>query len=395
MNEIRRARLAVTVIFAVHGAGLGAFATRIPWIQDRLELGPAALGAALVAPAISACFAMPMAGRVMRRLGSRRALLVMTVALSLTVVLPVMAPSLPLLWVALLTYGAAGGITDVAMNANGVGVEQRAGRSIMSGLHGAWSAGGLIGSGLGALAAAAALDARLHLGLMAVLLILVAALSCRHLLDVGAGGGSAVAARGGFAWPARAVVAIGLVGFCAQFAQGAAGNWSAIYLEDIAGASPGIAAASFTAFSFTMGAARVCGDLVVRRWGPVRTVRGCGIVSVAGGVLIVIGRDPVPVIAGFALLGVGIAVIVPLAFATAGRRGEDPNTSIASVATVTYLSNLIAPAAVGAIAGITSLPVAFILITVLGGCVAAGASAFRAPVAARPQALTSREGKSG
>lgn len=390
MNEISRARLAVTMIFAVHGATMGAFAARIPWIQDRLQLSPAALGAALVAPAISACFAMPMTGRVMRRLGSRHAILATAVLFSLTLTLPVMAPSLLLLWLALLAYGAAAGIVDVAMNANGVDVERRLGCSIMSGLHGAWSAGGLIGSALGALAAAAGLDARLHLALMAALLAAVSVASGRHLLDVRPEGGGTAISRG-FAWPARAVVAIGLVGFCAQFAQGAAGNWSAIYLEDIAGASAGIAAASFTAFSCTMGVVRVCGDLLVRRWGTVRTIRASGLIAVAGGVLIVVGRDPAPVITGFALLGVGIAVVVPLAFATAGHRGDDPNRSIASVATVTYLSNLVAPAVVGAIAGVTSLQTAFLLITVLTGCVVVGAPAFREPAPAEQRARGSAE----
>ncbi|MER7363546.1 MFS transporter [Nonomuraea wenchangensis] len=149
MNEISRGRAAVTMIFAVHGAALGAFATRIPWIRDQLELDPVALGAALVAPAISACFTMPMSGRVTRWLGSRRAITLMSVLLSLTLIPPVLATSLPLLWLALLAYGAATGIADVAMNAGGVDVERRHGRSIISGLHGSWSVGGLFGSGLG------------------------------------------------------------------------------------------------------------------------------------------------------------------------------------------------------------------------------------------------------
>ncbi|SES91067.1 MFS transporter [Nonomuraea wenchangensis] len=381
MNEISRGRAAVTMIFAVHGAALGAFATRIPWIRDQLELDPVALGAALVAPAISACFTMPMSGRVTRWLGSRRAITLMSVLFSLALIPPVLATSLPLLWLALLAYGAATGIADVAMNAGGVDVERRHGRSIMSGLHGSWSVGGLFGSGLGALATWAGMDARLHLTLMAALLVAVSIASGRHLLDVRPPAREATA-TGGFVWPARAAMAIGLVGFCAQFAQGAAGNWSAIYLEDIAGASAGIAAASFTAFSCTMGIVRFCGDRLVGRWGTERVIRYSGAVSVAGGLLIVMGRDPAPAIAGFALLGIGIAVVVPLAFASAGHHGDEPNRSIAGVATVTYLSNLVAPAAVGAIAGATSLETAFLLVTLLLGCVVAGARAFRAPASA-------------
>src|SRR4051812_12967324 len=162
MIESRRERHALAMIFAVHGAVPGTLATRLPWIQHHLQLSPAVLGAALVAPAIAACFTMPLASSAMRRFGSRNAVAGTAVILSLTLALPALATSVPLLWLGLVAYGGAAGITDVAMNANGVDVERRFGRSIMSGLHGQWSVGGLAGSALGAIMAYADVDARVH-----------------------------------------------------------------------------------------------------------------------------------------------------------------------------------------------------------------------------------------
>jgi MFS family permease len=154
-------------------------------------------------------------------------------------------------------------------------------------------------------------------------------------------------------------------------------DWSAVYLRDVAGASPGVAAASYTAFACTMAVSRLVGDLVVRRFGPVRTVRAGGLLATVGGVLVATAFTRVTAIAGFALIGVGIAVVVPLCFAAAGRSGPNPSQAIAGVATVTYASGLVAPAAIGAIAEASSLQTSFGLVTVLAAGLAVGAGVLR------------------
>lgn len=371
---LRRARYAVTAVFAIHGAVTATFATRIPWLQDRLHLGPTALGAAMVAPAVSACFTMPLAGRVIRRFGSPAAVWGLSALFAVTLILPALAPSLPTLWLALLAFGGAGGIADVVMNANGSDVERLYGRSIMSSLHAAWSAGGLVSSALGALAVYAGLDARTHFALVAAVLATTSVWAGRSILEPPA---SRNAPRSsGFALPERAVLAIGMVGFCAQFAQGATANWSGVYLRGVVHTGAAVAALSLTVFNLAMGLTRVFGDLAIRRWGPKHTTMGLGAVSVVGCAIVTLARDPVTSMAGIALLGVGIAVIVPMAFAAAGRREGDVSRAVASVATVTYLSNLVAPAAVGAIAGASSLPASFAAITGLLVAMTLGAGAF-------------------
>ncbi len=361
--EIRRARRAVAAVFAIHGAVSGSFATRIPWIKGHLHLGAGALGIALMAPAIGSSLAMPLAGRLVHARGHRSAVRLLILVDCLSLALPALSPDLPVLVVSLLLTGACAGMADVAMNAQGVEVEQRHGRSIMSGLHGMWSVGGLAASGVGVLAAGLGWDARWHLAAMALLLAGLGLFACRGLLDVRSAPEAEAPPR--FALPPRSALAIGLVGFCAVFAEGASGDWSGVYLRSTAGASAGLAAASYTAFACMMALSRLSGDAAVRRFGPVRTVRLGGVVAALGGVLVVIARTPAPAIAGFALIGIGIAVVVPLCFAAAGHSGDNPSRSIAGVATVTYTSGLVAPAAIGWIAQGASLPVSFAVVTAL------------------------------
>ncbi|GAA2405749.1 MFS transporter [Streptomyces glaucosporus] len=362
--EVARARRAVAVVFTVHGAVSGSFATRIPWIREHLDLGTGRLGLALVFATLGAAASMPLSARLAHRHGPRAALRVLVALCCAGLALPALAPGFGWLCGALFLFGAGLGITDVAMNAHAVQVEERMGRSVMSGLHGMWSVGALLGGGAGALAAHAALDARVHLALAAPVLAAAGVVAAGRTLDVRAGPAQEEPPH--FALPRRGVLAIGVIGFLAVFAEGASMDWAGIHLRDSTGASPGLAATAYTAFACTMAAARLAGDAVVRRLGPVRTVRIGGLLAVAGGVLVATASGPAAGIAGFALIGVGIAVVVPLCFAAAGRsESAAPGRAIAGVATLAYASGLAAPAAVGWIAEFTSLSVSFGLVTVL------------------------------
>jgi MFS family permease len=375
-RDVRRARYAVAAVFAVHGAVTGSFATRVPWIQDHAQLSAGQLGLALAFPAIGASVAMPLAGYVSHRLGARTAMRVLIALWTLALVLPSLAPNLWTLCAALFVYGAAAGMADVAMNALGVEVEARLGKSIMSGLHGMWSAGALVGSAAGTLAAHLGSDARLHHALAAATLTVLGLVACQWVLDIRATEDEEPPPR--FALPPRSALLIGAVGFCAVFAEGAALDWSAVYLRDELATSAGLAAACTTGFMLTMAVARLVGDAVVNRFGAVRTVRARGVIAALGGVLIVVANHPAVAMAGFALMGLGIAVVVPLCFAAAGRSGPNPSLAIAGVATITYTSGLIAPSAIGGLAQLTSLVVSFGLVTVLACGLAVFAGVLRA-----------------
>ncbi|MFD7227452.1 MFS transporter [Streptomyces sp. NPDC059881] len=374
-RRLRRARYAVAAVFCVHGAVTGSFATRIPWIQDHAGVGAGQLGLALAFPAIGASLAMPLAGAISHRFGARTSLRGLLALWTLALTLPALSPNVYALCAALFVYGATAGMSDVAMNALGVEIENRMDRSIMSGLHGMWSVGALVGSAAGTLAAHVGSDARFHHLLASAVLTVIGLVACQGVLDLRSAEGEAAPPR--FALPPRSAVVIGAIGFCGVFAEGASLDWSAVYLRDVLDTSAGLAAASTTAFALTMAVARLVGDRVVDRFGPVRTVRVGGVLATAGGVLVVLAPHPAAAMAGFGCIGLGIAVVVPLAFAAAGRSGTNPSLSIAGVATITYTSGLIAPSAIGGIADLTSLVVSFGLVTVLAFGLVLGAGVLR------------------
>lgn len=390
-QRLRRARIAVALVFAVHGAVTGSFATRVPWVQDHTGVSAGQLGLALAFPAIGASVAMPLSGWVSHRFGARTALRGMLALWTLSLALPALAPGLVALCGVLLVYGASAGVSDVAMNALGVETEVRLGRSIMSGLHGMWSLGALVGAAAGTVAAHAEVDARLHLAVTAAVLTALGALACQNVLDLRSAPDEHPPPH--FGLPPRSALIIGAVGFCAVFAEGASLDWSAVYLRDELNTSPGLAAASTTAFSCTMAVARLAGDAVVTRFGPVRTVRTGGVCATVGGALVVTAVHPAMALGGFALLGLGVAVVVPLAFAAAGHSGPAPSQAIAGVATITYTSGLIAPSAMGSVADLTSLTVSFGLVTLLALGLVVGAGVLRA-AGHRADAQPDREGPS-
>ncbi|MER5443855.1 MFS transporter [Streptomyces sp. NPDC002790] len=362
-GELKRARYAVATVFCIHGSVTGSFATRVPWIQEHAGVSAGQLGLALAFPAIGASLSMPLAGSVTHRFGARAGLRGLLALWTLALILPSLAPNVFTLCAALLVYGATAGMSDVAMNALGVEVETRLDKSIMSGLHGLWSVGALIGSLGGTIAAHLGSDARLHHALAACVLTVAGLVACRWVLDLRPTEDEEAPPR--FALPPKSAVLIGAVGFCAVFAEGASLDWSAVYLRDVLGTSAGLAAACTTAFTLTMAVARIAGDAVVDRFGAVRTVRVSGVVATLGALLVVVAPNPGVAMAGFGLVGLGIAVVVPLCFAAAGRSGPNPSLAIAGVATITYTSGLIAPSAIGTIADATSLVVSFGLVTVL------------------------------
>jgi fucose permease len=290
-------------------------------------------------------------------------------------VLPALPTTLPLLCVALLLFGATAGLADMAMNAEGVLVEERLGFSVMSGFHGFWSAGVIAGSAVSALATRAGVDARAQFAATAVVLTLAGVTASWQLLDEHRP--EETDPPPAFALPTRHVLMIGLVGLCCVFAEGAGIDWSALYVRRELGGSASVAALAVSVFSIAMAGTRLVGDRAVRRVGPVRTVRLAGVIACTGAVAIVVAPDLAVGLLGFGLLGIGCAVVVPLVFAAAGRVGPHPARSIAGVAGVAYGGGLVAPGVIGGIASVSSLTVSFGVVAVLVALMALGAGILR------------------
>jgi MFS family permease len=379
----------------------------MPWIAEHVGVGNSIgrLGFALIMPSIGGILAMPFAGRVVHRLGGRRATQLLIGGWAASLVLISLVPSLPTLAAVMFIAGAFACMSDMAMNAEGIAVERTLGRSIMSSLHGMWSIGGFLAGGLGWLMAKLEVDGRPHFAAVSVVLIIVGVWACtglpRHTPEPAQDGAESAPS---FALPRGPILIIGLVGFAAIFAEVASADWSAVYLVRELGAGEAAGAVAYACFAGAMTLSRLVGDRVVRRWGAVTTVRAAGMLGVAGGVLVSLagvvhdgeGKAPpvvkIAAVCGFALVGLGIAVVVPLAFAAAGHAAGGAASrahAIAAVATVAYGAGLAAPGIVGGIASVTSLTVSFMAVTVLVMITALAAPALRTANVAHKRDLDS------
>lgn len=371
----RAARLGLAAIFFINGAAGASWMSRIPAIQSGLQLSEGQLGIALLGAALGALPMMTIAGWLSTRVGSRAVLIPAALLYTVASVGPTIAPSLPLLFLSILAWGAANGAMDVSMNAQAVRVEACYGRPIMSSFHGLFSVGAMVGAASGGLIASAGVKPAAHTLAIALLLAPCAALAGRQLLlthDDTANQGPA------FARPNRALLALGLIALFSFVGEGAMADWSAVYLRRTLGAGAGMAALGYASFSLAMAISRLSGDRLTHRFGPVALVRGGGLLASAGLTLALFAPTPAAALPGFALVGAGLSTVAPITFGAAARtRGVAPGPGIAAVTTTGYLGFLAGPPVIGGLAGMTSLRVALGIVTALALGVALLAGAVR------------------
>lgn len=353
-----RPRLAVTALFLANGSGIGLWAATIAPIKLVHGLTDFQLSLVLLAFAIGAILTMTVAGHIQARFGSARVALIASLLYVVVLPIPPLMPNLWTLAAAILVFGACNGAMDVAMNGHGALVERLHGRPIMSSLHAAFSLGCLLGSFGG--------SAILYFGFGPV--ATMGAASAFALLMVAAGATSLpVPATGptepavGFALPSRAVLMVGSLAFLCMFAEGAVADWSGVYLLTSAGASTAAAVWGYIGFSIAMAIGRVFGDRIVHAFGAGRVVTmGAAIAVVGLAITLAVPRVEVAM-AGYALAGIGIANIIPIAFSAGGRTvPSHPSIGVAMAATCGYAGFLLSPPIIGVFASALGLRVALI-----------------------------------
>jgi hypothetical protein len=357
-SRLRAARIAVAYTFFANGALAGNWVTRIPALMDKLGLSVTALAFAFFAAPIGSILAMPVAGLLITRVGSRRTTRASFV-LFCCAILPIpFAPDVVVLGLVIFVIGAVSAFLDVAMNAHGLALERRYRRPILSSFHAWFSIGGLVGAGTGALAAWAALDLRVHIPL-AVVVALAGGLALGPFLLRGEDRGTEEKRRFFVKLP-RQLVVLGAVAFISLLSEGAAGDWSAVYINKPLHAGQAVAALGYLAFSAMMVTGRLSGDRLTMRFGPVALTRIGGILAAASltGALLI--GHPVAAIIGFAGMGAGLAIVVPTVFRAAGSRPDvAPGMGLASVSVIGYFGFLVGPPLIGSSAKLFhSLPAA-------------------------------------
>lgn len=380
---VRRNRIAAASLFLLYGALIGAWTARIPAVKAQLGLSDGRLSIALVGLALGAVTGMQLSGRLVDRYGSRRVMLPAALVDGCFLLPVALAPSLATLTVALFAFGVVHGVLNIAMNARGVEIERAAGRPIMSSFHAVYSIGGFLGAVLGGVAAGAGLGPP---GTFAVVAALGAGLA-----------GWAGRRSTTLAEPARAedrpagpgalsgVLALGLLALCALVGEGAAADWSTVYLRDSLASSEGFAAAAFAAFFIAMTAGRLTGDRLAARLGAVHLVRASGLLAAAGLGAALLASHPVAGVIGFGCLGAGLSCVAPQVFSAAGHRNPHrPAQAIARVASIGWLGFFAGPVVIGGAAEAVGLPAALGVPVLLALVVALAAGALRPAVPATP-----------
>lgn len=384
-----RGRVAVTLLFLLYGVILGTWTARIPAVKHRLGLSDSALSVGLLAFAAGAILGMQVSGRIVDRFGSRTVMFPAVLLDALLLMAPAFAGNLAVLACCLVAFGLVHGTLNVAMNVNAVEVQRAYGRPIISSCHAVYSVGGLLGAGVGGLFAGADLSAAVTFVSVAGAVLAVAAVDRLLVLPTvaqwaaatpaDAAGTDATQAEG---VPARrvglapGVLLLGTLVFCCLVGEGAAADWSTVYLRDNLGAAEGLATVGYAAFSAMMVAGRLVGDRLTARFGPVLLVRACGVLAAVGLAAGLLVGAPLAGIIGFGCLGAGLSCIAPQVFSAAGSR--DPavaGQAIARVAGLGFLGFVVGPVVIGFTARLVGLPHALLIPAVLALFVAGSASA--------------------
>lgn len=367
--RFRRARIATHLQFFVLGLAAAALGVHVPSMRAHYGLGDAQLSLALFAASVGAVLCLLFAGRIIAAWGARGAALGAAIGAGLSLALLLQFDRLPLLMLAMAGLGATVGLFDVAINTEGSYLEQRAGRKMMSAMHGMWSLGGMVGASIGAWLLEHQVPPLLQMRCAALLFAAVALTAGLAMLpthDVVAGHGAQARRLTDMAAPGRnTLLLLGLLAILGLLAEGAIYDWSVLYVQREIGAEPALSALAFASFSAAMAAGRFGGDWLRSHVHPAALLRACAIVAACAMTLVLWTNSVWVALLGFALVGLGLANVIPLLFVAASRvPGVSAAAGIALVSSLGWIGLLIGPPVVGAVASALSLGWGLMLVVV-------------------------------
>ncbi len=350
-----RARWAVFIIFLLHGILIGSWVPHVPLAKDRLDVGPAVLGLALLAIAGGAVIAMPFTGALINRFGSARMTLATGILFGLSFYGPTLAPTIMSFVVFGLIMGAGIGSMDVSMNSHGIAVEKAIRKPILSGLHGAFSIGAMIGA-FGSAYLVEKFGSQNQVIITSCAFLVAHLLACQFLLsaetDKGLSGSH-------FAMPTRATIGLGLLCFLALMIEGSIMDWAAIMMRDKFVINITVAALAFGFYQGGMAVTRLAGDWCRQKFGAVTLVTISALLAASGTAIALVSPTPWFTFAAFIFAGLGVGNLAPVLFAGGGRlEPTAPGRGIAAVTTLGYAGFLAGPPLIGFAAQISTLPLA-------------------------------------
>ena len=360
----RAYRIAVSALFFLQGLCFASWASRIPSIQQSLNLSDASLGLVLFALPVGSMIGLPLAGWLVTMFGSKTTAANALLLYSLMLVTVGLTNSVPLLITSLVFFGMAGNISNIAINTQAVGVESRYGRNIMGSFHGLWSLAGFTAAGIGTFMIGRSVLPLSHFLIIAALLLGGVAVSFHFLLP---NEKKRTTSERLFVKPDRSLLKLGFIAFCCMICEGAMFDWSGIYFQKVVQADKGWIGAGYTAFMCTMAGGRFVADRVATKIGFRKMLLLSGAMIAVGLGIAVVFPFIMTAIIGFLIVGLGVSSVIPLVYSEAGKTTSmSAGMALAAVSSIGFLGFLMGPPLIGVIAGLFSLRISFILVALIG-----------------------------
>ncbi|HLU30070.1 MAG TPA: MFS transporter, partial [Glycomyces sp.] len=391
---LARWRNAVLVIFALSGFVFANWAARIPNVRDALGASTQEMGVLLVGMSVGAILGLIASSHVIARLGATAAIrwfLVLAAAGLIAVgAITGLAPNYWALFAALMVLGAGNSVLDVAMNLSGAANERRIGRTLMPLFHAAFSIGTILGAGIGALTEKLDVPVGAHLVSTGAVAIAAGVVTARFLQPAEEPSepaeGEAVGWRARMTpWKDPRVLLIGLIILGMAFTEGTANDWLGLAMVDGYDFSNAGGAAAFAVFVTAMTAGRLCGGVLLDRFGRVRVLSGSAAMAIAGLLLVIIGPNAAMAMAGVVLWGLGASLGFPVGMSAAADDPKRATANVAAVATIGYTAFLIGPPLLGLLGDEVGLRNAFIVVLGLVVVAMLCSPAAREPAASKAQ----------
>lgn len=368
-------RLAVSFFFFTNGFQYANWVARLPEVQTLYGVSNTTLGTILLCSAAGAMSAMPFAGLLTVRFGSRWVTIITALAFVAAIPLIPLLSNIWLIYGLFFLFGVFGGSEDVAMNGQAVYVERLYNKPILSSFHGIWSVGTLLGAGAGALFAKFGVSLFVHfltISTLSLALIIWAAFnlikddSLSITTEKDEKDAHKVAESPSFRLPTKAILPLGIIAFCGMTGEGSVADWSAIYMHKVIGQNEAFSALAFGAFTLAMTFGRLTGDYFTEKFGNRKQLIYSSLLAIFGLGFALAFNNPWTVLAGFFIVGLGIATIVPIVYSTAGNtEGVTPSVGIAMATTIGYSGFFVGPPTIGYLSDIFSLRVGLLFALML------------------------------
>lgn len=356
-------RTAISLYFFFAGLIFSSWASRIPDVKDVFALNEAELGAVLFMLPLGALLALPVAGWVVQRLGSKKASVGSILLYIVLLFLISKAHSVLSISIILFLFGIIGNFANIAMNTQGLSVQHQLKKPILSGLHAMWSLGAFLAAAITGWTMSAGWSMEMHFGLISIAAAVVALFFSFSLIKDAA----VEHPQKVFALPNRGLLLMGFICFCVAMSEGAMADWSSLYYRQVVHELSKVSTVGYTAFALCMALGRFFGDRLLQAFGYSTVLKLNGILVCIGMSLALAINSPEAVIIGFALVGLGVSSVIPIVYMLSAKsKSMAPSAAIAAVSSIGFMGFLFGPPIIGFVAQETGLRLALSIVAILG-----------------------------